>query len=452
MAGDRRLFGTDGIRGVANEEPMTSETALALGRALAHISQKGKRHKRILIGKDTRLSGYMLETALASGITSMGADVLLVGPMPTPGVSFLTQGMRAAAGVMVSASHNPFADNGLKVFDSDGVKFPDEKEQELENLMLSGELIRRLPHSEKIGRAFRVEEAQGRYIEYLKGSFPRGENLEGFKLVLDCAHGASYQIAPTVFEELGAEVISLGVEPNGFNINEDCGAMFPQKMATTVRESGAQLGIALDGDADRVIFADEKGQVIGGDAILAICAGDLLNRGRLRHKTVVGTVMSNLGLEEYLKRQGGKLLRTQVGDRYIATRMKEGDYLLGGESSGHLIFGEYGLTGDGILSALQLLSLLQRNGKAFSELLTSYVAYPQVMKNVRVKKQTPLEGIESLQKLIQKIEGFLGDQGRVLVRYSGTEPLVRIMIEGKDRTRIQAWADELAFCLETSLT
>ena len=447
----RRLFGTDGIRGVANVDPMTSEIALSLGRALAYLFQNGHRHRRILIGKDTRLSGYMLETALASGITSMGADVLLVGPMPTPAVAFLTSGMRASAGVMISASHNTYQDNGIKIFDHNGFKLADEKERELESLIFSDRLEKSRPAPDKIGKAFRVEEAKGRYIEFLKGTFPRERTLEGVRLVLDCANGAAYEIGPTVFEELGAEVIPLNVKPNGLNINAQAGAVFPEKVSQKVLETGAHLGIALDGDADRVIFVDEQGRVVDGDAILAIVGEDLLKKGELKNKTVVGTVMSNIGLDDYLRKRGGSLVRTQVGDRYLVERMRKQGYLFGGEPSGHLVFLNASTTGDGMVGALRVLALMGEQAKTLSELIVDYQPFPQVLKNVPVKKRVALEGIPTLEKKIRDTKAELGDSGRLLVRYSGTEPLVRVMVEGRDAQQIEGMAQEIAACIAQNL-
>ena len=448
---EKRLFGTDGIRGIANRYPMTPEVALSLGRALALAFRKSRPHPRILVGKDTRLSGYMLETAVASGITSMGADVLLVGPMPTPAIGFLTQGMRASAGVMISASHNLFQDNGIKVFDEEGYKLTDAREREIEALMFSPELERDRPSSEGIGKAFRVDEAKGRFIEFLKWTFPRELSLQGMRIAVDCANGAAYEIAPTVFQELGAEVVSLGVAPDGLNINKGCGATVPQEAAKTGALKRMDIGIALDGDADRVVFIDEAGRVVDGDAILAICAEDLLSRGLLEKKRVVGTLMNNLGLEEYLAARGIQLVRVPVGDRYIIEEMRNNGYSFGGETSGHIIFRHYSHTGDGLLAALQLLSIMRRRSKSLGQLVGGYTPYPQVLKNVKVSRKEDLSLNPVLQERIREAERDLGKRGRLLVRYSGTEPLVRVMVEGDDLSRIQVMADEIASLVAQSL-
>lgn len=448
---ERKLFGTDGIRGVANQYPMTAEVALSLGRALAHVFKNGHRHRRILIGKDTRLSCYMLEMAMASGICSMGADVLLLGPMPTPGIAFLTRAMRADAGVVISASHNLFQDNGIKVFDRDGYKLPDSLELEIEDLVLSDKIASFRPTAEKIGKAKRVEESKGRYIEFVKRSFPRAQSLEGLKIVLDCAHGAAYEIAPIIFNELGAELICLGVNPDGFNINRDGGALHPAQVALAVKEQGADIGIALDGDADRVVLVDEKGHIIDGDAILAFCGEVLLQKGKLKQNTVVTTVMSNIGLDDYLSRLDGKVLRVPVGDRYIIERMRRDGFNFGGESSGHLIFFDQTTSGDGMIAALQVLSHMITQGKPISELVSRYHAYPQVLKNVRIKKREKLELFPKVTQKISEVEKILGTKGRVLIRYSGTEPLVRVMVEGEDQKTIQGMAQDIVQCIEREL-
>ncbi|HFB83979.1 MAG TPA: phosphoglucosamine mutase, partial [Thermodesulfatator sp.] len=436
---DRKLFGTDGIRGLANEPPMTPETALKLGRAIAYYFKKIGGHHRVLIGKDTRLSRYMLETALASGICSMGANVLLVGPMPTPAIAFLTSSMRADAGVVISASHNPYPDNGIKVFSGDGFKLPDETEAELERLMESPELDQERPTGDGVGKAFRIDDARGRYIVFLKQAFPKEYTLDGLRLVLDCAHGAAYRVAPAVFEELGAEVIKVGVEPDGININNRCGALYPEVVQAKVRETRADMGIALDGDADRVIVVDEHGEVVDGDHILAICARDMVREGRLRNNTVVATVMSNLGLEVCLKKMGVRLIRTKVGDRYVVEAMREGGYNLGGEQSGHLIFLDYMTTGDGTLAALMLLAVMIKEGRSLSELAQIMETYPQVLLNVRVKERRPPEEIPGLMQLKAQLEAKLTDRGRIVIRPSGTEPVYRVMVEGEDPAEIKAY-------------
>ncbi len=446
----KRLFGTDGIRGVANQYPMTAEIALSVGRSLASIFKNGDR-PRILIGKDTRLSGYMIETALASGICSMGADVFLVGPMPTPGVAFLTQAMRMNAGVMISASHNPFQDNGIKIFDRQGFKLPDEVEHKIEQLISSGELNQHRPTAEQIGKATRVDDARGRYIEFLKSTFSKELSLEGIKVVIDAAHGACYQIAPTIIEELGAHVTLIGAEPDGLNINEGVGAVHPQKMAAKVKEVGAHVGIALDGDGDRVIFADEKGQVVDGDAILAVCAGEMIRRGQLKEKTLVASVMSNQGVEDYLTSCGGKVIRSRVGDRYVVEAMRQGGFNFGGENSGHLIFLEHATTGDGLVAALQVLSMIVEQKKKLSELVAAYSPYPQILKSLRVKERRDLSLIPDVQAMIEQFEKTLGHQGRILIRYSGTEPVLRIMIEGQQETQIKKMVGDLTICIEKNL-
>lgn len=446
----KKIFGTDGIRGVANQYPMTAEVALSVGRALAHVFGNG--HKpRILIGKDTRLSGYMIEMAIASGICSMGADVYLIGPMPTPAIAFLTQAMRADAGLVISASHNGFQDNGIKIFDGNGFKLSDEKEIEIESLMDSSELDGRRPTAERIGKAFRVEDARGRYIEFLKSSFPKDLTLEGMRIVVDCAHGATYHIAPTVFQELGAEVAVLGDKPDGRNINDGLGAVHPKRMAEEVRRMGANVGIALDGDGDRVVLADERGQVVDGDALLAVCAEELLRQGRLRYDTAVVTVMSNRSLENYLQKVGAKAVRTPVGDRYVVEKMREGGFNFGGESSGHLVFLDYATTGDGLVAALQVLAIMRQRGRRLSEIVAGYHALPQILTSVRVVEKKDLEDVPEVQKMIRNFEKDLGNQGRVLVRYSGTEPLVRIMVEGPEASLIDKMAKDLSQCIQRNL-
>ncbi|NTV14718.1 MAG: phosphoglucosamine mutase [Desulfobulbaceae bacterium] len=439
----RRLFGTDGVRGVANVYPMTTEIAMQIGRGLAYLVKDMKHDHRIVIGKDTRLSGYMLENALASGICSMGVDVLLVGPLPTPGISFITTSMRADAGVVISASHNPFQDNGIKIFARDGYKLPDRLELEIEELIFSQKMDALGPVAEEVGKAFRIDDAKGRYIVFLKNTFPRNYTLDGFHIVLDCAHGATYGVAPHVFEELGAQVTALGVTPNGRNINHQCGALHPRLMADKVRELGADIGIALDGDGDRLIVADEKGNIVDGDHIMAICASALLSQRHLRKKTLVATVMSNLGLELAMKKLGGKLVRTGVGDRCVVEEMRRGGYNFGGEQSGHLIFLDHNTTGDGILAALQLLAIMIRRGQPLSELAAIMEACPQVLKNVRTTRKLNPAEIPGFSAKIATLEKELGESGRILVRPSGTEPVIRVMVEGSDSGQIESMADEL---------
>ncbi|PLX89454.1 MAG: phosphoglucosamine mutase [Desulfuromonas sp.] len=444
MEEGKRLFGTDGVRGVANIPPMTTEIAMQLGRAAAYIFKNGQKRHRLVIGKDTRLSGYMLENALVAGICSMGVDVLQVGPLPTPGIAFITSSMRADAGVVISASHNPYQDNGIKFFSRDGFKLPDELEMKLEQLVMSGEIDALRPIAAEVGKAFRIDDAVGRYVVFLKNTFPSDLDLQGLKIVLDCAHGAAYKVAPAVLEELGAEVIALGVNPNGTNINAGCGSTHPEVMAKAVVEHGADLGIALDGDADRVIFVDEFGREVDGDHIMAICCSDMIKAGKLSKKTVVATVMSNMGLEIALKQLGGRVVRTAVGDRYVVEEMRRGGYNLGGEQSGHMIFLDHNTTGDGVLSALQVLAIVQRSGKPLSELAKVMTSLPQVLVNVRVRERCDLRQIPAINAGIEAVESELGETGRVLIRYSGTEPLLRVMIEGQEQQSINGQAEMIA--------
>jgi phosphoglucosamine mutase len=443
MTAKRQLFGTDGVRGTANRDPMTVETALALGQAAVRNFQSRSGRHRILIGKDTRLSGYMFETALSAGICSMGGDAILVGPMPTPAIAFLTQSMRADAGVVISASHNPFQDNGIKFFGRDGFKLPDAEEERIEELMRSGGLARSRPVSDAIGRAKRIDDATGRYIVFLKNTFPASLSLEGLRIVVDCANGAAYRIAPLVFQELGAEVIPVGVSPNGVNINEGCGSLHPEVAAAKVREHRADLGVTLDGDADRVILIDQKGNVLDGDRIMATCAEAMLARRTLRKSTVAATVMSNIGLEIFLRDRKCTLVRTPVGDRYVVEAMRSGGFNFGGEQSGHLVFLDHSTTGDGILAALQVLSVMVEKGRAASELCPGFTAFPQVLKNVRMKERVPLEQMRAFHKAQREFEAELGRKGRILVRYSGTEPLLRIMAEGEDPAQVERIVDVL---------
>jgi len=448
----RKLFGTDGVRGVANVYPMTTEIAMQLGRAAAYIVKKGRqRRHKIVIGKDTRLSGYMIENAIASGICSMGVDVLLVGPLPTPGIAFITSSMRADAGMVISASHNPFQDNGIKIFSGDGFKLPGEVESRIEQLIFSNGMDSLRPTARDVGKAFRIDDAVGRYVVFLKNTFPRDLTLEGLTLVLDCAHGAAYRCAPAVFEELGAKVHLIGVEPNGENINRDCGSLHPEIAAQMVIKTGADLGLALDGDADRVIFIDHRGQIVDGDHIMAICAQDLASRDQLAQKTVVATVMSNMGLEVCLKNLGLDLLRTAVGDRYVVERMRQDGFNFGGEQSGHTIFLDYNTTGDGILTALQVLAIMRREGRPLADLAGIMEVFPQVLVNVRVSQRADLSAIPEVETQCCRVKDTLGEKGRLLVRFSGTEPVVRIMIEGEDKDLIATLAEETAACVGKAL-
>ena len=448
---ERKLFGTDGVRGVANVHAMTGEMAMRLGRALAYIVRNGPHRHRIVIGKDTRLSGYMLEHALASGIESMGVDVLLTGPLPTPAIAFITQSMRADAGVVVSASHNPYQDNGIKFFSRDGFKLPDETEMKIEELIASSSLDRMRPTATKIGKAFRIEDAIGRYVVFLKNTFPRELTLDGLTIVVDCAHGAAYKVAPAVFEELGAKVIRLGVDPDGKNINAKVGALYPESMAKAVVKHAAHLGIALDGDADRVIVCDEKGKIVDGDAIMAICARELAERKALGKRTLVATVMSNLGLDRAMSGIGVKVVRTRVGDRYVVEEMRRQGYTFGGEQSGHLIFLDHATTGDGAIAALNLLAVMVKSGKPLSELARFLTLFPQTQLNIAVKQKRELGELPSVMKAIRGVEGALGKEGRVLVRFSGTESKARVLVEGPDAKRNQAHADQIAAELRKAL-
>ncbi|MDQ3265119.1 MAG: phosphoglucosamine mutase [Myxococcota bacterium] len=447
----QRLFGTDGVRGVANVYPMTVEVMVQLGRALAYLIRNGNHRHRVVIGKDTRVSGYMLEQALAAGITSMGVDVALVGPLPTPGIANITTSMRADAGAVISASHNPYQDNGIKFFWRDGFKLPDETEFKIEELLANGAIDRIRPTATKIGRAVRWEDARGRYNVFLKNTFPRELTLEGLTVVVDCANGAAYKVAPEVLEELGARVIRLGVDPDGKNINHRCGALHPENLSKAVVKHGAHMGLALDGDADRLIVVDEKGQVVDGDAIMAICAGELMARKELKKKTVVSTVMSNIGLEHAVSKWGGKVIRTKVGDRYVVEEMRKNGYNFGGEQSGHLLFLDHATTGDGILAGLQLLAVACRQQKPISELASIFHPVPQTLLNVVVKQRRELGELPEVMRSIADVEKKLGKDGRVLVRFSGTEPKARVLIEGPDAAKNEQHAKQIADALSKSL-
>ncbi len=450
------LFGTDGIRGIANRYPMTAEIALQVGRAVAHYFRgKGNRvDKRtvILIGKDTRRSSYMIEQALAAGITSQGASALFVGPMPTPGVAFLTKSMRADAGIMVSASHNTYEYNGIKLFGFDGFKLPDDVEQEIEALVLSDELPESSPTGASLGRAKRIDDAMGRYVVHAKSTFPQNLDLRGMRIVLDCAHGAAYKFAPLVFEELGAEVIIMGNSPDGTNINRDVGALHPGNMAKLVQQYRADLGIALDGDADRVILCDDNGEVLDGDQLMAILAVELKDRNLLAQNTLVATPMSNMGLEIALRKHGIKVVYANIGDRSVVDLMLRSNFNLGGEQSGHIIFLDCGSTGDGVVAALAVLSVLRRKGKSLSDIRSIMTLVPQVLLNVRVAKKPPLDDVKEIKSAILAAKEELGDEGRILVRYSGTEPLCRVMLEGEDETAIKRLADGLVTTISKALS
>ena len=440
-----RMFGTDGIRGVANEPPMTAEMALDIGRAAAHVCTSASRgRRRIVIGKDTRVSGYMLETALTAGICSMGADVLLVGPMPTPGIAFITRSMRADAGIVISASHNPYQDNGIKIFSRDGTKLPDAEEDRIERLITSGEIRAIRPKAEEIGKVRRINDAVGRYIVFCKDTFPEDLSIEGLKIVLDCANGATYRVAPTIFEELGAEVTALHCEPNGVNINDRCGSQHTEDLAAAVRERRAAIGLAFDGDGDRLIAVDENGREITGDHILAVCGKMYKERGRLKNNLVISTVMSNFGFLVALRELGIEHAAAKVGDRYVLEMMKERGAVLGGEASGHIIFLDHHTTGDGIISALQLLAAMKMYERPLSELGKLVTMSPQKIVNVDVKDKPPLETIPAVREAVAAAEKELGDRGRVLIRYSGTQSMCRVMVEGPSEEMTDRLAGSLA--------
>ena len=449
-----KIFGTDGVRGKANEEPITAETALKLGRSAAHVfknlnpeSRSRQRHQ-IVIGKDTRLSGYMLENALASGILSMGVNVLLIGPLPTPGVARITNSLRADAGIVITASHNPYYDNGIKFFSHNGYKLADTIEEQIENLVFSGEIDHVRPTAEAIGKAIRIDDALGRYVEYAKRSFPRRKNLEGVTIVADCGHGASYKSTPCVLRELGAKVIVYGNKPDGTNINDGCGSMYPEKICQLVPEHGADIGIAHDGDADRVILCDEKGQPIDGDDIMAIASLDMLAEGSLVQNTLVSTVMSNAGLDKAVNDAGGKVLRTAVGDKNVIDTMLSEGFNFGGEQSGHLIFGNHATTGDGLVAALQILRIMSAKQKSLSELAQCWTRFPQKVTNLIVTEKKSFEELNDVLDLVGQAEAELSpDGGRVLLRYSGTEPKARLLLEGKNPDVLNQWSKKIIDCI-----
>ncbi len=445
-----RLFGTDGIRGLVNTYPMTAEVALRLGLAAGICFRRGNHKHRVVIGKDTRLSGYIFENALTSGLCAAGMHVILTGPLPTPAISFLTRSMRADFGIVISASHNPYVDNGIKFFDAQGFKLPDELEDEISEMVLT---VTEWPYptSDNVGRATKVLDAGGRYIVYTKNCFPQHLTLDGLRIVIDCAHGASYKVAPLALQELGADVIKLNTDPNGLNINDNCGSLYPQHVADKVRELRADIGIALDGDADRLIVVDEKGTILDGDQIMALCASAMMERKELSKNTLVATVMSNMALEIFMKDRKGTLLRTDVGDRYVMETMRKTNAMLGGEQSGHIIFRQYSTTGDGLLAALQILRYMREKERPLSELTNLLTPFPQELINVRVSKKIPFEEIPSVNKAMKSIQKELKGRGRVLLRYSGTESLCRIMVEGEDRAKVRNYAQELAECVQNAL-
>jgi len=470
----QKLFGTDGIRGLANQFPMTGEIAMAVGRAVAYTlmnhqlsssqvksslpvglkpldSTKPIRRAKIVVGKDTRLSGYMIEQALASGICSMGADCILIGPLPTPGVAFVTQSMRADAGIMISASHNPYYDNGIKIFSADGYKLPDEIEAEIERLVFSKELDKERPTADLVGKAQRIDDVHGRYIVAMKALFPKELDLLGVRMTLDCANGAAYKVAPQIFEELGAEVIKRGVSPNGLNINDKCGALYPESIAGATVEYRADIGVALDGDGDRCILIDENGEVVDGDQIIGLCALQMAEEGTLAKNTVVTTPMSNIGLELTLRNHGISMVRAQVGDRYVVDTMRKNGFKLGGEQSGHIVFLDQSTTGDGIVAALKVLEAMRRTGKPLSELKKAIKLFPQVRDDVRVSRKEPFENHKEIAHAIAVAQAALKDKGRVFVRYSGTEPLARVMVEGESTEQITLLARDIASNIKRAL-
>jgi phosphoglucosamine mutase len=451
---NKRLFGTDGIRGTANQFPITPEIVMKVGQAMGYLLNKEpsrNKHPKVVIGKDTRISGYMVELALTSGLNSMGVHVELLGPMPTPGIGFLTRNMRADAGIVISASHNPYMDNGIKIFGSNGYKIPDTMEREIERLVFETDLNASLAGSMAIGRSKRIDDADGRYIVYAKNAFPLEYTLEGMRIVLDCANGAAYKVAPAIFQELGADVIVLGNQPNGFNINDKAGALYPAKMAEAVQQYRADVGISLDGDADRVVMVDDKGHIVNGDHILAICAIHLKSRGALMKDTVVATQMSNFGLDKLMGEHGIKVTRTDVGDKYVVEEMRKNGACLGGEQSGHIIFLEHSTTGDGCIAALNVLAVMKRTGLRLSELSSKMTDVPQVLINTRVRRREELEKIPGYTDLVAGITKALEGEGRVFVRFSGTEPLIRVLVEGPNRQLISKYAEQIASLLEKEL-
>ena len=442
----RKLFGTDGIRGVVNQFPITAEFALNLGRAVAHLLNQSvhSRRPKVVVGKDTRLSGYLLEEALTSGLLSQGADVFIAGPLPTPGIAFLTASLRADAGVVISASHNPYQDNGIKIFAADGFKLPDDVEAKLEEYLDLKILDRYRPKPDGVGRAGRIDDAVGRYVVFLKSTFPRAMDLQGLTMVLDCAHGAGYRTAPMVFEELGAKVHLYGAKPDGVNINLGVGSLHPELCAKKVATAGADLGLALDGDADRAIFVDSRSQVIDGDQIMNICARHLHRHGRLNKNTMAATIMSNMGLEIALKEAGISLVRTPVGDRYVVERLRQEGLNFGGEQSGHLIFLDHGTTGDGIMAGLQTLVAMKETGRPLAELAAQMEPLPQILLNVKTARPQEAETNAAVAEQVAKVAAHLGGRGRIVLRPSGTEPVVRVMIEGDSQAEIKALAEETA--------
>ncbi|NGX61911.1 MAG: Phosphoglucosamine mutase [Chlamydiae bacterium] len=445
-----KLFGTDGVRGKANHFPMTVEVAMLLGKAVAQILRRSEGKHRVVIGKDTRLSCYMFENALVAGLNSMGVDTLVVGPLPTPGVAFIARAYRADAGIVISASHNAFHDNGIKIFAVDGFKLPHAVEKEIE-AMVEANQFNDLPPDNLVGRNTRIDDADGRYIEFVKATFPKGKTLKGLKIFLDCAHGAAYRVAPLAFWELDAEVVVTGNEPNGLNINKGCGSLYPAVLQKGVIEHEADIGIALDGDGDRVILVDEKGHIVDGDTILAICAHELMRKKELPNNRVVATVMTNLGVLQFLESHGIEVVLSQVGDRNVIHEMLAKEAFLGGEQSGHLIFLDHNTTGDGIVSAMQVLKIMIETESNLSDLAALVPKFPQALRNVPVRKKPALSGLEPLQKKMREVEEELGKEGRVLIRYSGTENLCRVMVEGAKKHQVDLLAESLVSCVEQEI-
>jgi len=452
-----KLFGTDGIRGTANQFPMVPDVVVKIGQAIGYLIRthrlsSSSKNMKVVIGKDTRLSGYMIEQALASGLNSMGVFVQLVGPLPTPGIGYLTRTMRAVAGIVISASHNAFQDNGIKIFGPDGFKLDDTLEKEIERLVSEDNLLSLLPPSKEVGRTKRIEDAQGRYIVHAKSTFPLEHTLEGLRIVLDTAHGASYKVSPAIFEELGAEVIQLGSQPNGTNINDKSGALHPAQISQAVVQYRADVGIGLDGDADRVIMVDEQGKILNGDHIIAICALHMKKKNQLKNNTIVVTQMSNFGLEKKMRELGITTVKTNVGDKYVVEEMRKNNYNLGGEQSGHIIFLDHSTTGDGTVAALNVLSVVKETGLKMSELSAVFTEMPQVLINCRVRRRQALDEIKGYKELLAEKEKELKGDGRLFIRFSGTEPLIRILVEGSDKNKITAIAEEMASFLEKELS
>ena len=458
MSSSKRIFGTDGVRGTANIEPVTAETALKLGRAAGHVfkhlesQSRGHGRHRIVLGKDTRLSGYMLENAISAGILSVGVDVLFIGPLPTPGVAYVTRSLRADAGIVITASHNPYDDNGIKFFRADGYKLDDRIEREIEDLVFTGRIENIRPTAEDIGKAVRIDDALGRYIEQAKSSFPRGMTLEGMRIVVDCAHGAAYKSTPCVLRELGADVITYGNQPDGKNINKDCGSMHPNLMCQKIWEHRADAGLAHDGDADRLLMCDEGGHLIDGDDVMAMAAIDMLEHNQLAEKTLVATVMSNAGLDVALSKAGGRIVRTDVGDKNVIDEMLKHGYNLGGEQSGHMIFRDFSTTGDGLVAALQVLRIMRAKGQPLSKLVRCWTRFPQVVTNIRVREKRPFAELDGITHLLEEAEKELkADGGRVLLRYSGTEPKCRLLLEGREKPILDKWNEKISAALKKQL-